>query len=350
MYNFVQDLIYQYPLLHHLPFGVMFVICTLVYGALLIGYISVYAMAAVYLERKISAHMQDRLGPMEVGFHGLLQSIADGIKLLIKEDIIPKDADRKLFILAPYIVFAASFAVWVALPFSEQFFTCQLNIGILYVVAVSSISVVGIIMAGWASNNKWSLLGAMRSASQIISYEIPVGISILGVVLIVGSMSIGDIIKAQVGGILHWMIFQYFPLNVLAGLIFFVASLAEVNRTPFDIPEAESELVAGFHTEYSGMRFSLFFIAEYANMLMVGMMMAILFFGGWYAPHPALNFIPGPLWMIMKSMAIVLIHIWLRWTLPRLRIDQLIYMCWKVLIPFAFADLIAISIWVLIKG
>ena len=292
--------------------------------------------------------MQDRLGPMEVGgWHGWLQTVADSVKLLLKEDLIPALADRKLFKLAPYIVFLAAFAVFAALPFSDKIVGSDLNIGIFYILAVSSVGVIGILMAGWSSNNKWALFGAMRSVAQMISYEIPIGLSILVIVMSVGSLSMRDIVMAQDGGIFNWLIWQNPPFNFIAFIILFIAGTAETNRVPFDIPEAESELVAGFHVEYSGMRFSFFFLAEYASMFAIGIIVSTLFLGGWQGIYGASSS-PGVglLWMTLKGFSFVLIMIWFRWTLPRLRVDQLMYVCWKVLVPIAFMNVIGAGIWI----
>jgi NADH-quinone oxidoreductase subunit H len=310
-----------------------------------------FALGAVWLERKISAHMQDRLGPMRTGgWHGWAQTIADILKLLQKEDIIPAAADKRLFILAPYVVFVGSFAAYAAIPFSAAYIGSSINIGLFYIIAISSLVVVGILMAGWASNNKWSLFGALRSASQIVSYEIPIALSLLAVVMIVGSFDLQEINRAQSGPFWHWFIFQKFPFLFVAALIYFVASLAEVNRTPFDIPEAESELVAGYHTEFGGMRFALLFLAEYANMFAVSAIAATVFLGGWNSPFGDVLSGPwwGAFWFISKGMAFVCVQMWLRWTLPRLRVDQLMYVGWKVLIPFSFAIVIGVGMWVMI--
>ena len=293
----------------------------------------------VWLERKVSAHIQDRLGPMYVGgWHGWAQTIADALKLLLKEDIVPESVDKLLFKMAPFIVFLGAFAAYVVLPFGASSFVTDLNIGILYVVAVSSLSVIGIIMAGWASNNKYSLYGGMRAAAQIISYEIPAAIAIMTVVISVGSLSMVDIVNAQEGGIQNWFLFRN-PFVFLAFIIYFIASLAEVNRTPFDLPEAESELVAGYHTEYSGMRFAFFFLAEYANMLLVSAVATTLFLGGWTQAVPASimsQIIPGPIVFLFKALILIFIQMWMRWSLPRLRVDQLMYINWKVLLPISF--------------
>jgi NADH-quinone oxidoreductase subunit H len=309
-----------------------------------------FALFAVWWERKISAHMQDRLGPMRTGgYHGWAQTIADILKLIQKEDIIPSAADRKLFILAPYLVFAGSYAAYAAIPFSAAYVGSGINIGLFYVISISSIVVVGLLMAGWASNNKWSLFGAMRSAAQIVSYEIPVALAILAVVMVAGSFDLQEINRLQSGWFWNWFLFQKFPFLFLGSLIYFVASLAEVNRTPFDIPEAESELVAGYHTEYGGMRFALLFLSEYANMFAVSAIAATLFLGGWNSPFG--DWLSGPFWgvfwFLTKGMTFIFVQMWLRWTLPRLRVDQLMYVGWKVLIPFAFVVVVGVGFWVM---
>jgi len=312
-----------------------------------------FALFAVWWERKISAHMQDRLGPMRTGgWHGWAQTIADILKLIQKEDIIPTAADRRLFIIAPYLVFAGSYAAYAAIPFSAAYIGSEINIGLFYVISISSLVVVGLLMAGWASNNKWSLFGALRSAAQIVSYEIPVALSLLAVVMVVGTFDLQAINQAQSGYFWNWFVFQKFPLLFLAGLIYFVASLAEVNRTPFDIPEAESELVGGYHTEYGGMRFAILFLSEYANMFAVSAIAATLFFGGWNSPFG--EFLSGPFWgafwFVSKGMVFIFVQMWLRWTLPRLRVDQLMVVGWKVLIPFSFVLIFGVGIWVLAAG
>ena len=307
-----------------------------------------FALFAVWWERKVSAHMQDRLGPMRTGgWHGWSQTIADILKLIQKEDIIPTAADRRLFILAPYVVFMGSYAAYAAIPFSAAYVGAQINIGLFYIIAISSLVVVGLLMAGWASNNKWSLFGAMRSAAQIVSYEIPVALAILAVVMVAGTFDLQEINRAQAGYPWNWFIFQKFPFLFLAGVVYFVASLAEVNRTPFDIPEAESELVGGYHTEYGGMRFALLFLAEYSNMFAVSAVAATIFLGGWNSPFGDLLSGPwwGLVWFLAKGMGFIYLQMWLRWTLPRLRVDQLMYVGWKVLIPFSFAIVIGVGLW-----
>src|SRR5512144_1834669 len=268
-----------------LPWVVPFLVILTVAVSVVLAYIAVACMFLIWWERKISAHIQVRYGPMRVGgWHGWAQSIADAIKLLLKEDIIPSGADKVVFVLAPMVVFAASLASYVTIPWAPGLIVKDLNIGILYMVAISSLAVVGIIMAGWSSNNKYATLGAIRSAAQVVSYEVPLVLSLLGPVMIAGSMSMGKLVDAQGGtwlGILPgWFVFP----QIVAFLTYFICALAECNRLPFDIPEAESELVAGFHVEYSGMRFAMFFLAEYANMIVVAAIATTLFLGGWNGP------------------------------------------------------------------
>ncbi len=295
----------------------------------------------IWFERKVAAHAQDRLGPMRVGWHGVLQSFADGIKLLFKEDIIPEGADRPLFRIAPVLVVMGAFAAFAVIPWGQGLIISDLNIGLLYIVAITSLGSIGILMAGWASNNKYSLYGGMRSAAQLVAYEIPTALVILVVVLQVGSLGLQDVIAAQSDGLWgpnRWFITRMYGLNLIAFVIFFICGLAETNRNPFDIPEAESELVAGFHTEYSGMRFAFFFLAEYGAMWLVAGVAAILFLGGWVGPY-----FSGPLVFFFKTLLLVFVQMWLRWTLPRLRVDQLLALCWKYLIPIALAVLVAVA-------
>jgi NADH-quinone oxidoreductase subunit H len=347
MEELANGLIGLLPFLGDLPRGLLLLISSVAAAVAVILFISLFVMAAIWVERKLSAHMQDRLGPMVVGgWHGWAQSIADAVKLLMKEDIIPRLADRRLFMLAPLIVFSSSFAAFAALPFGKGIVASDLDIGLFYILAVTSMVTVGIIMGGWASNNKWSLLGAMRSAAQIVSYEIPVGLSVLTVVMVVGSLNLHEIVGAQAGGFWNWYAFPLKnPFTFLAFVMTFVASLAEVNRTPFDIPEAESEIVAGYHTEYSGMKFAFFFLAEYADMFLVSALAAILFLGGWEGPFGGVIPLPGVVWFLLKASSLVLVQIWMRWSLPRLRVDQLMYVSWKVLTPFALANVFLLGLW-----
>jgi NADH-quinone oxidoreductase subunit H len=314
-------------------------------------------LVLVLAERKVSAFIQDRTGPMRVGPWGILQTLADGVKLLFKEDLIPPYGDRVLFRLAPYIIVCFSLAAFVAIPFGgidlddEQyvFILSNLNIGIFYIMAVSSVIVIGVIMAGWASNSKWSLLGSLRSAAQMVSYEIPVGLSILAVIMVVQTLNMQGIVDQQGSGLHSWLIFRT-PFSFVAFFVFFISAIAEVNRTPFDLPEAESELVAGFHTEYSGMRFALFFIAEYANMFAVSAIAATLFLGGWQGVLPGVDILGGLPGFIFKTLFLVFVMMWVRWTLPRLRVDQLMNLCWKYLIPISFFNILGIGMWMLVFG
>jgi len=338
-----------------------FILAIIVSGLAIFGLVAVHAIVAVYVERKVSAFMQDRIGPMgqgpglHAGKWGVLQTVADALKLLVKEDIIPAAADRKLFIMAPFILFLGAFIGFIALPFSETLSLVNFNVGLFYILAVSSFGIVGLILAGWASNNKWSLYGAMRSAAQIISYEIPAAISLIAVVMLVGSLNMQDITRAQTGTVLgflpNWFIFQN-PFTFLAFFIYFIAGVAETNRTPFDIPEAESELVAGFHTEYSGMRWAFFFLSEYANMFIVCAIATVVFLGGWQSPFG--EFLSGPswglLWFMGKIIFLVLVMMWFRWTFPRLRVDQLMNVSWKFLLPISFFNLFGVGIWELLTG
>jgi len=328
----------------------------------LFAFILPFALFAVLLERKVAGHMQDRLGPMRVGYHGILQTIADIIKLIQKEDIIARENDKLFFNIAPVLTFVGSYAAFAVIPFSSIFLGAKIDLGIFYIIAVTGLVVAGILMAGWASNNKYSLLGAMRSASQIISYEIPTILVVLSIVMMTGTMSLFDLSENQTGSFWNWYIFggpsisiQKFlliPFMFIGFIIIYISTLAEVNRTPFDIPEAESELVSGYHTEYSGMKFAMFFLAEYANMFAVSAIVATMFFGGYQSPFGYLGnslnlvwLIPIEqfFWFIFKGIFFVFVQMWLRWTLPRLRVDQLMAASWKYLIPIAFVNLLIIG-------
>ncbi|MFH0810476.1 MAG: NADH-quinone oxidoreductase subunit NuoH [Pseudomonadota bacterium] len=299
---------------------------------LILGFVQVNALILVWLERKVAAHMQLRLGPMEVGPHGLLQTLADGIKLIGKELITPKAADKPLFWLAPILVFMPVLVAFVVVPFAEGWIVRDLNVGVILIFAFATLTTLSILMAGWGSNNKYALLGAARSVAQSIAYEIPMLLAVVPVVMIAGSLRLTDIVKAQ--GPLPFVVMQ-----PLAFLIYLVAGVAETNRAPFDLPEAESELVAGFHTEYSGMRFALFFLAEYSNMFIVSAVATCLFLGGWKGP-----LLPGIAWFFIKAYALVFLLMWFRWTFPRVRFDQLMNFCWKVLIPLALVNLVATAL------
>ena len=322
-----------------------------------------FVLVAVWLERKVSAHMQDRLGPMRVGWHGWLQTIADLIKLIQKEDIVATNNDRILFNIAPVLAFAGSYAAFAVIPLTSIFIGSNIDLGIFFIIGISGLVVAGILMAGWSSNNKYSLLGAMRSAAQIISYEIPTILVVLTIVMITGTMNLNTLSEMQTGHFWNWMIFGgphlgvakfiFIPLMVAGFIIIYISTLAEVNRTPFDIPEAESELVSGYHTEYSGMKFAMFFLAEYANMFAVSVVVVALFLGGYQSPVGYLGnlfnahwLIPIEqlFWFVAKGVFFVFVQMWLRWTLPRLRVDQLMALCWKYLIPIAFVNLLIVGI------
>lgn len=307
-------------------------------GAMILGFIAASAMFLIWWERKVSAHIQTRFGPMRVGWHGVLQSIADAVKLLLKEDIRPEGADKWIWWLAPFFAAVPSIMAFVPIPFGRNLIAKDLNIGILYIMAITSVCVLGIFMAGWGSNNKYSLLGGMRSAAQIISYEVPLVLSMITVVMFAGSLSMQRIVEAQGR---FWFIFH--PNLALAFLIYIISATAEVNRVPFDIPEAESELVAGFHTEYSGMKFAMFFVAEYTNLVIVSAVAATLFLGGWQGP-----LLPPVLWFLIKVYGTVFLLMWFRWTFPRVRVDQLMGFAWKILTPVSFANL-AVAGWLLLK-
>jgi NADH-quinone oxidoreductase subunit H len=306
-----------------------------------------------WLERRVWARMQSRVGPNRVGPQGILQWLADGIKNLLKEDLIPSAADAKLFSLAPYVVFMGFLCTFVVIPFGSQLIVADLDIGILYILAVTSLVVVGILMAGWSSNNKWSLLGGMRSAAQIVSYEIPAGLSILTIVFLAGTMSMQGIIKQQGWAPWDWFLFNN-PFTFAAFFLYFTAALAEGNRTPFDIPEAESELVAGYVTEYSGMRFLFFFFAEWGNLYVIGAVATTLFLGGWQVP-PVTNdaVLLGVLQFLtffLKAYLWVFVAMWIRATLPRVRVDQLMALCWKYMVPLSFICLLGTISWMLFVG
>ncbi|MDR6291303.1 MULTISPECIES: NADH-quinone oxidoreductase subunit NuoH [Inquilinus] len=285
-----------------------------------------------YAERKVMAAMQLRQGPMVVGPFGLLQPIADGVKLLSKETIVPSGANRMLFILAPMITFFLSLVAWAVIPFDDGWVLANINVGVLYLFAISSLGVYGIIIAGWASNSKYAFLGGLRSAAQMVSYEVSIGFVMISVLLCVGSLNLSDIVKAQ-----HtiWFAIPLLPMFV----IFFISALAETNRAPFDLPEGESEITGGFMVEYSSMTYALFFLGEYANMILMSGMTSILFLGGWLAPFGVAPFtwVPGPIWFILKICFCLFVFIWVRATLPRFRYDQLMRLGWKVFLPFSLA-------------
>lgn len=325
-----------------------------------INFAAITAGIFSWAERRVAARMQSRVGPNRAGPGGFFQWIADAVKLLLKEDLVPDEADKFLFRIAPYFMMVGFACVFVALPFSHSLIVADMNIGIFYILAVTALIVVGIIMSGWSSNSKWSLFGAIRSAAQIISYEIPAGMALMIPVLLAGSLSTQSIIRAQGGWPWEWFIFNN-PAASAAFVIYFISALAEGNRTPFDLPEAESELVSGYNTEYSGMRFSYFFLVEWGNMWVMSALAVTMFCGGWNLPGLTpehFDRLTGGVAVLaelaslglfaFKSLFFVFIVMWLRWTLPRIRVDQMMNMCWKYLVPVSFAGVLFVSLWMLI--
>lgn len=303
-----------------------------------------------WLERKVAGHIQVRLGPWRVGPHGLLQPFADMIKLLMKEDIVPDRADKFLFTIAPLLAMVPAFAVFVAIPFGENIvipvinkevslYISDMNVGILYILAISGLGVYGVILGGWASNSKYSLIGGLRSSAQMISYEISISFAVIGVVMLSNSLSLVDIVRSQGGSLLQWNFF-YLPVGPVWCAIFIIGSLAEINRIPFDLPEDEGTLGAGFHTEYSGMKFALFMLAEYVAMVSVSVLTVILFFGGWNSPVPLPIPIPPIFWFVAKVAFFIYFFMWVRFTLPRYRYDQLMTIGWKILIPVSLVTIL----------
>ncbi|MFC1600871.1 NADH-quinone oxidoreductase subunit NuoH [Candidatus Sumerlaeota bacterium] len=347
--------------------GVPASLSVLVYAAgilvaccIMLGIVLACSIVWTWAERRVSGRIQSRIGPNRVGPQGLLQPFADGIKLICKEDLVPASADWFLFALAPLVVFVGAFVPFAALPFSDKILASHINLGIYFVLSFAALEVIGVLMAGWASNSKWSLYGGMRLAAQMMSYEIPMGLAVLTIVVSVGSLNLADIANAQAEiPILSWHIFNYklFPWGFIAAIIFFVAGLASAKRLPFDLPEAESELVSGFHTEYSGIRFAIFFMAEYGAMFMICVATSVLFLGAWHMPIPrgvfglaeggVLYEVVGALNMALKSSFLMFAMIWIRWTFPRIRIDQVMYMCLKVMLPFSMVCLLGATMWTL---
>ena len=304
------------------------VVRVLVGIVVLVVIVIVNTVIVMWVERKLLGHIQSRLGPMRTGYHGLLQPFADALKLLGKEDLVPAGADRTLFLIAPLIAFTPSVLVYCAMPWVSEFAGMSFDVGIFMIFAIAALFPVGVLIAGWSSHNKYSLIGGFRSAAQQISYEVPMILAVMGVVMLAESMKLSTIVEAQ--GVLWNIITQPF-----AFVVYFIAMLAELNRVPFDMPEAESELVAGFNTEYSGMRFALFFVAEYANVFTWSLITVLLFFGGWLGPV-----LPGFVWLLLKTYAVVCVIIWMRGTFPRVRVDQLMDLGWKLLLPASLLNVI----------
>ncbi len=317
-------------------------------GVCAIGLFAVLGLVLVLMERRVAAWIQIRLGPNRVGPQGLLQSMADTVKLLVKEGMTPSGADKFLFNLAPYIAMMVAMLLLAPITFAKDLAIWNMNIGVLYVSAISSVSVIGILMAGWASNNKYSLMGAMRSGAQIVSYELSAGLSVLAIVVLTGSLNLNDIVVSQADG---WWIFKGHIPVIIAFIIFIIAVTAETNRAPFDLAEAESELTAGFHTEYSGMKFALFFLAEYINVFIVCAIGATIFLGGWMPFHighweafnHVMDYIPSSIWFFGKTFFLIFLIMWFRWTFPRLRIDQLLNLEWKYLLPISMFNILLVT-------
>jgi NADH-quinone oxidoreductase subunit H len=317
--------------------GVQAVVWTLVKIMALVIPLMLGVAYLTYAERKIIGWMQVRIGPNRVGFQGLLQPIADAVKLLMKEIIIPSGANKGLFILGPILAIAPALAAWAVIPFTDTLVLADINAGLLYVMAITSMGVYGVIIAGWASNSKYAFLGAMRSAAQIVSYEIAMGFALVGVLMAAQSLNLIDIVRGQAGGMHQWYIWPLFPLF----LVYLIAGVAETNRAPFDVAEGESEIVAGFHVEYSGMAFAVFFLAEYANMILVAALCTLMFLGGWLSPLP---FLPdGILWWLLKTAFVLFLFLWFRATFPRYRYDQIMRLGWKVFIPITI-------VWIVVVG
>jgi NADH-quinone oxidoreductase subunit H len=324
-----------------IKFGINVVII-IIKIAVVLGIALLHVAYATYFERKVIGHMQVRLGPMRVGPHGLLQPIADGIKLFFKEDILPANSDKPVFYLAPVIFMAAAMINLSVIPFTGSFVVANINVGLLFIFAMAGIGVYGVFISGWASNSKYAFIGGLRSSAQVISYEIAMGLSLVGVMIMAGSLNLTDIVKAQQNSV-----FGIFAIPQIVGFVVFViAAVAETNRTPFDLPEAESELVAGYFTEYSGFRFALFFLGEYIAMFIMASLATVCYLGGWTMPWyiikvlPFLSYVPGIVWFILKVYAFIFFYYWIRATVPRYRYDQLMAIGWKILIPVALANIL----------
>ncbi|MFB9326953.1 NADH-quinone oxidoreductase subunit NuoH [Paenibacillus aurantiacus] len=313
----------------------------LLWGVVLLVLVLGFVTYAIYFERKILGWMQLRIGPNRVGPLGLLQTVADILKLLIKEDTIPRRADRVLFMLAPALAYVPAFGVLAVIPYTQDLYFADINVGLLYYVALSGITTVAIVLGGWASNNKYALLGGMRSAAQMISYEVPLVISVVGVIMVSGTMNLRAIAEQQGDWFWQW---NFLP-QIIGFVVFVIAAVSELNRTPFDLPEAESELVAGYHVEYSGFRFAFFMLTEYVYVYAIAALTTVLFLGGWRAPLAFLDFVPGIIWFLLKFALVVFFLIWLRGTMPRIRVDQLMGLGWKVLLPLAILNVFVTAVY-----
>ncbi len=320
----------------------------IILGILLIVIPLLLAVAYLTLaERKVIAYMQDRVGPNRVGIFGILQPMADGMKLFFKEMICPSQASPYLFVVAPILTFVPALIAWAVIPFSSGLALANVNAGLLYLFAVTSLGVYGIIIAGWASNSKYAMYGALRSAAQVVSYELAMGFALIGVLMAAGSLNLSDIVRAQSGGIWHWYWLPLFPLFI----VYWISGIAETNRAPFDVVEGESEIVAGCHIEYSGMRFALFFLAEYANMILVSALISTLFWGGWLSPFQGIpvlenwfNWVPGLVWLLIKMSVFLFFYLWIRASFPRYRYDQIMRLGWKIFIPITLAWIIVVAV------
>ena len=326
-----------------------FISASAIMATLMFTVMAICAIVLTWMERKVAGFIQNRFGPMRTGrWHGWAQAVADMLKILGKEDIIPAEADKGFFIFGPILVLLGSLLAWAAIPWAPGFIAADFDLGLFYIFAVSSLVIMGLLMSGWASNNKWALYGAARGAAQMISYEVPLALATIPVVMYVGSLNTTDIVVAQQGGIWNWFFLRN-PFLFVAFIMYFIASIAETNRGPFDMPETESELVAGYHTEYTGMRFAFFFLSEYANLFLVSLIVSMVFLGGWHAPIPGMPNIPA-LTFVLKGLFMVFMNMWVRWTLPRVRVDQLMHLCWKVMIPITLVCVIGSGIYMMLTG
>ncbi|HKK04717.1 MAG TPA: NADH-quinone oxidoreductase subunit NuoH [Gammaproteobacteria bacterium] len=337
-------------LFHTLPEGLQVVVLILLKIVAIVVPLMICVAYLTFAERKIIGYMQVRLGPNRVGPKGWLQPIADAMKLMFKEIIIPSGANKILFLMAPVLSMGPALAAWAVMPFNSQWVLADVNAGLLYVLAITSMGVYGVIIAGWASNSKYAFLGSLRSAAQIVSYEIAMGFALVGVLMAAGSLNLGDIVRAQSGGILHWFWLPLLPLFV----VYWVSAVAETNRAPFDVAEGESEIVAGFHVEYSGMAFAVFFLAEYANMILVSALAALMFLGGWLSPFHGAGWLEGTWfefltygsigWFLAKTAIFLFLFLWFRATFPRYRYDQIMRLGWKVFIPITIVWLLVVGV------